>query len=544
LFIAGILLYYGIGELDERIEFIKRHPHLRKARVLKDAAARFIWSCGTGLAMSFDYRWTVYRYRGTPEWEVELDAWHTRSAKRLVGMCLHNGGLWCKLGQGFASLNHVLPEQWCHELAVLQDKAWRPMSFDTVTQIFLEDFGHEPSYFFAEFEETPVAAASLAQVFRAVTHSGVEVAVKVQYIDMHDRFEGDISTVIFLMNSAAVLHPEFDFGWIVRDSRAELEKELDFINEANNSVRCYNDIKHIGNVHVPELFWQATSKRVMTAEYIHGHKITDLEALRNDQLDVTEVARIMVEAFAHQIFTAGFVHADPHPGNMMVRKMPDGSPQVVLLDHGLYIGIQDTTRRSLCNLWKNIVLHDDEQVRRCTGELGIDPESYRWVASTIFQRPYSTSSIGFKTQVTKADLELMQKISVEHMDKIVDILKAWPHYMALVLRNVNTVRAVVRDLGTPVNRYVLMAKHAVLGAHVESVFEHHIRQEMEKSRSVWQRLHASVDSVRSRIELMRFEWILRIEAFKEILIKWYIRTLQALGRAPENLGIVEEFIVE
>lgn len=199
-------------------------------------------------------------------------------------------------------------------------------------QTFLEDFDAPLESLFETFNPTPVAAASLAQVFHATTKArvtasgavlpGRDVAVKVQYIDMLDRFEGDLFTVSLLFDVAAFLFPGFDFGWAVRDARYELEKELDFVNEARNSEQCAADLRQLDFVAVPKVDWHLTSKRVLTAEWIDGCKITDLNGLKLHGVSPKDAAYMMSVAFARQIFSTGFVHADPHPGTHACIQVP------------------------------------------------------------------------------------------------------------------------------------------------------------------------------------------------------------------------------
>ena len=265
-------------------------------------------------------------------------------------------------------------------------------------------------------------------------------AVKVQYIDMRDRFEGDLWTVEWLFDIAAFLFRGFDFGWIMKDARAELHKELDFELEARNGERCQRELRPLGSVHVPAVDWSVTSKRVLTSEFVDGVKVIDVAGLRRLGLHEAEVSRLMVESLAHQIFSTGFIHADPHPGNLLVRRDERGRAQLVLLDHGLYVSMADDVRHVFCQLWRHCVLRDAQAVRHYSQLLGVD--DWELWASILFQRPFYTGEVGFGTLITAEDVELMRKASQEKMDQITDILKRLPRVLVLLMRNINLSRSI------------------------------------------------------------------------------------------------------
>lgn len=130
---------------------------------------------------------------------------------------------------------------------------------DEILKLFIEEFGKPHTEIFEEFDENAIAAASIAQVFKAKTLEGEEVAVKVQYIDLKDRFIGDVATIKFLLKVASFVHPNFDFQWVLNELRDTLEQELDFITEGKNSEKCASDLSQFYFAYVPKVYWNLST---------------------------------------------------------------------------------------------------------------------------------------------------------------------------------------------------------------------------------------------------------------------------------------------
>jgi len=308
-------------------------------------------------------------------------------------------GLLIKTCQFVSSRADVAPPEYIAVLSRLQDQV-PPRPFEEIRAVIREELGGEPEELFASFEERPIASASLAQVHRAITHDGERVAVKVQYPGIARVVATDLQNLRLLVRILARLEPNFDFRVVLDEMARYVPRELDFVEEGRSAERIAAIHAHRRDIRVPKVYWQLTSRRVITLEYIDGIKISDTAALVAAGIDPNAVALIMTEAYCEQILVHGFFHADPHPGNLLVQP----GPVVVFLDFGMTKQLPDAFRRNYARLTLAILQGDDERMVEAFRALGFetkhdDPATLVALGRSFFEvtgpdgRPYVDADV-------------------------------------------------------------------------------------------------------------------------------------------------------
>ena len=345
---------------------------------LKVATTRSLVTLQVAVTMLVDYKLHLGQRpeETTAEYSQRKSELHLRAATTLLTGLRRNGGIYVKLGQHLSALVYLLPVEYTDTLRVLQSEAPRS-SLAQVQQVFREDWGGSFEDYFSSFDPEPLGSASLAQVHRAtVKGSGQEVAVKVQHEGL-DRFAaGDIKTVALAVKAIKYFFPELDFDWLADELRTNLPLEMDFVNEGRNAARAARNFGLGGgssSVVIPAVYWPLTSHRILTMEFTPGRPVTDTEYLQQHGINQDHVAVAVTQVFAEMIFCHGFVHADPHGGNIFVRPKQGGRPgdfELVLLDHGLYREVERDVRLHYAGLWEAIISGNEKGINLHSHALG------------------------------------------------------------------------------------------------------------------------------------------------------------------------------
>lgn len=282
----------------------------------------------------------------------ELISATTASADELASDLEKLGPTFIKLGQLLSTRGDLLPGPYLDALSRLQDNI-EPFTFEEVERIVSGELGVRISKAFADFDPTPMAAASLGQVHRAEMRDGRSVVVKVQRPNIRELIVDDLdalSEIAEFLDSHTELGSRYEFANMLSNLRKSLLRELDFTMECQNLITISRNLIEFENIVIPDPIEDFTTTRVLTMEFISGKKITDLSPLRLLEIDATGLADELFRAYLKQILIDGVFHADPHPGNVFLT--PDD--QIALLDLGMVGRVTRTFQDNLLRLLLSI----------------------------------------------------------------------------------------------------------------------------------------------------------------------------------------------
>jgi predicted unusual protein kinase regulating ubiquinone biosynthesis (AarF/ABC1/UbiB family) len=324
---------------------------------------RVIWS----------YLWLRFRARfHSPTWaEHALRETHLRNARRIERTIIELQGLFIKVGQLISIMTNFLPEEFRRELEGLQD-AVPPRPYADIEARLREELGRKPGELFAQFETRPIASASIGQVHIARLENGQKVAVKVQYPDIEEVVRRDLLTLRRIFRIIGWFIPYQGLDELYREIRSIILEELDYRAEAENTRTIAANFVGRTDVAFPIVVDELSTARVLVTHFEPGCKITDKQAVKKLGLDRGQLARQVVEIYCQQIFTDGVYHADPHPGNLLVRpsEVPDAPPTIVFLDFGAVAEIPANIRQGIIELLQGALTRDTRKIVGAMKQMG------------------------------------------------------------------------------------------------------------------------------------------------------------------------------
>ncbi len=279
------------------------------------------------------------------------------------------GPTFVKMGQVLSTRPDLLPRDIRSELAKLQDQV-PPFAFSQVQPMIEHELGRPLGKVFPHFDPHPLAAASIGQAHRARLHTGEEVVVKIQ----RPGIEGVIMVDLEVMRAVAQL-AEKRTAWgqlyraveLVEEFRHTLLQELDYLSEGRNTERFQENFRGDETIYIPRVYWEYSTSRVLTMEFVPGVKLGDVAQLKEQGQDLQQIANYLIKAILKQILIDGYFHADPHPGNVAV--LPEG--KIVLMDFGMVGHLTAERQQQLIQLVIGLIKQDSERIVRAVVSMGI-----------------------------------------------------------------------------------------------------------------------------------------------------------------------------
>lgn len=471
-----------------------------------------------GFWAACDYK---INFRENPPFAKSIAELHERNARHLFALLRENGGLYLKMGQAIAMQSAILPPEFQKMFARMFDDApqnsWEEVEQviredfggRSAEEVFGVSFSGDSSL--GMMERTARASASVAQVHWARLKDGTEVAIKIQKREIVRQVGWDLWAFKVV---TWVYSKWFDlpFDTLVPYISERLLLETDFQNEADNSARMAKLIEAEprlrDRVYIPKVYRELSSKRVMTAEWVEGVRLWDKDGITRPWkggkagspgshgalldtpgqpshprqqksnsgklkperdwwtgsdgkgglgLSLKEVMTTMVDLFSAQMFLWGWVHCDPHPGNIFIRRLANGRSELVLIDHGLYVHMQPEFRHQYSLFWKSLMTFDNQTMNDVVKKWGVNNADI--FASATLLRPYTGGDGTVTNQIRglseqekrKRQFEMQQAMRKGVKELLGDGTK-WPRELIFIGRNMRIVQGNNQYLGSPVNR--------------------------------------------------------------------------------------------
>jgi len=355
-------------------------------------------------------------------------------AREFANLLVDLGPAFIKAGQALSTRPDIVPPVLLEELAQLQDQL-PGFDSDLAMACIEEDLGAPVDDIYESLEREPISAASLGQVHRGVLKNGQRVAVKVQRPGLREQITLDLYIV---RNIAAWLNSNIglirsDLVALIDELGRRVFEEMDYLNEASNAERFSELHSHNPRIAVPLIFREATSRRVLTMEWIDGVKLTNLEAVRQLGIDPDDMVEVGVSCSLQQLLEHGFFHADPHPGNLLA--LEDG--RLCYLDFGM---MSEVTRESRTGLIQAVV----HLVNRNFGKLSKDFVSLGFLAEDVNLEPIVPAFETVFSQALEAGVSRMDFKAVT--DDLSGVMYKFPFrvppYYALIIRSLVTLEGI------------------------------------------------------------------------------------------------------
>jgi len=427
-----------------------------------------------GVIASFILWEIIIRHLGLRGWVLRTRPERfRREAVRFRALAIRMGGVMIKVGQFLSSRLDVLPSEVTDELSNLQDEV-PAEDFEGIRALAEAELEAPLSGTFANFDPEPLAAASLGQVHRARLKSQQEadfrdVVVKIQRPHIGSIVDVDLSALrrvgSWLMRYRPI-REHADVPALLKEFSATLYEEIDYELEAYNAETFYENFAEDPDVHVPRVVRALSTRRVLTLEDVYAIKITDYEEISAGRIDRAEVAKRLLDTYLQQIFEDGFVHADPHPGNLFVTPLPsdEGEPvkwQLTFVDFGMVARVPDSVKDSLRELLIAVGTRDASRVVKAYQMLdmllpGADTRLIEQAEAQVFDRFWGMSM----KEIRGIDPHEIREFAHQYRDLMLNMPFQVPQNLLYLARTVAILSGMCTGLDPDFNLWLQLSPYA------------------------------------------------------------------------------------
>ena len=416
--------------------------------------------------------------------KVGLSAWSSRTrperyrrvAVRFRALAIRMGGLMIKVGQFLSARLDVLPAEITDELAGLQDEV-PAEEFPAIRALAEAELGGPLENHYESFEAVPMAAASLGQVHRARLCAGdtndagfCNVVVKVQRPHIEQIVEVDLAAlrrVAGWLQRYKPIAKRANAPALVEEFAETTRQEIDYLAEGSNAETFAANFAHAPHVHVPEVVWELTTRRVLTLEDVAAIKLGDYDAITEAGIDRKEVAAVLVGTYLQQIFEDGFFHADPHPGNLFVTPLDETNGngkrdwKLTFIDFGMVGRVPDNLREGLREALIAIGTQDGARLVRSFKTLDVllpsaDLKLIERASMAVFDR-FGGMSMSDLRKIDQAEL---MRFSLQFRELLLELPFQLPENLLLLGRSVAILSGMCSGLDPQFNLWDSLAPYA------------------------------------------------------------------------------------
>ncbi|MEM9274928.1 MAG: AarF/ABC1/UbiB kinase family protein [Cyanobacteria bacterium P01_F01_bin.143] len=284
----------------------------------------------------------------------------TRRAKWLVRNLLNLGPTFIKIGQALSTRADLIPLEYVQEFSQLQDRV-PPFASEQAIAVVEKELGKSIHHLFRDFDPKPIAAASLGQVHKARLHTGEDIVVKVQRPGLEQLFNLDfeiLHRLVRFINRFSKGLKKYNLEAIYQEFFELLFQEIDYIHEGKNAERFRENFQKYQKVISPKVYWQYTTRKVLSLEYLPGIKIDDRQTLEANKVNTKEVIQLGITCYLKQLLEDGFFQSDPHPGNMAVTT----KGEIIFYDFGTMAEVKAIAKDQMVKTFFAVLKNDTNEV--------------------------------------------------------------------------------------------------------------------------------------------------------------------------------------